>query len=97
MLKGIRNYILILFFILCISCENPNKILYNVENPNYKTIVWVYYGRSCVEHILYSKDSVYTCSYQGTNFLLEKNNENELFSTSAPIRILKCYKIENDD
>ena len=97
MLKGIRNYILILFFILCISCENPNKILYNVENPNYKTIVWVYYGRSNTEHILYSKDSVYTCSYQGTNFLLEKNNENELFSTSAPIRILKCYKIEKDD
>lgn len=96
MLKGIRNYILILFFILLMSCENTNKILYNVENPNYKTIVWVYY-RSSTEYILYSKDSVYTCSYQGTNFLLEKNNENELFSTSAPIRILKCYKIENDD
>ena len=97
MLKGICSYILILFFILCISCENSNKILYNVENPNYKTIVFVYYGRSSTEHILYSKDSVYTCSYQGTNFLLEKNNENELFSTSAPIRIVKCYKIENDD
>ena len=97
MLKGIRNYILILFFVLCMSCENPNDILYNVENPNYKTIVFVYYGRSSTEHILYSKDSVYTCSYQGTNFLLEKNNENELFSTSAPIRILKCYKIEKND
>ena len=50
-------------------------------------------GRSITEYVLYSNDSIYSCSFQGTNFLLEKNNEHEILSTTAPIRILNIKKI----
>lgn len=90
-----RNFLFsILFTILVLtSCDNPNKILYNVEKPNYETIVRVYYRPTYTEYILYSKDSIYSCSFQGTNFLLEKNNEQEILSTTAPIRIYNIKKI----
>ena len=90
-----RNFLFsILFTILILtSCDQPWKILYKVDNPNYRTIVWVYYGRSSEEYILYSNDSIYSCSFQGTNFLLEKNNEHEILSTTAPIRVINIKKI----
>jgi hypothetical protein len=91
-----RNFLFSILFtiLILISCEKSNSVIYNVEKPNYRTIVWVYYGRSTTEYILYSKDSIYTCSFQGTNFLLEKNNEHEILSTTAPIRVLNIKKLE---
>ena len=90
-----RNFLFsILFTILILtSCDRSWNTLYKVENPNYQTVVWIYYGRSSEEYILYSTDSIYTCSFSGTNFLLEKNNEHEILSTTAPIRILNIKKI----
>ena len=90
-----RNFLFsILFTILILtSCDQPWKVLYKVDNPNYRTIVCIYYGRSLTEYVLYSNDSIYSCSFQGTNFLLEKNNEHEILSTTAPIRVLNIKKI----
>lgn len=90
-----RNFLFSILFtiLILISCDKPNNVIYNVDNPNYKTIVWVYYGRSSTEYVLYSNDSIYSCSFQGTNFLLEKNNEHEILSTTAPIQVLKIKKI----
>lgn len=87
----------ILFTILILtSCDQSWKVLHKVDNPNYRTVVWVYYGISSTEYILYSKDSIYSCSFQGTNFLLEKNNEHEILSTTAPIKIKNIKKINYD-
>jgi len=90
-----RNFLFSILFtiLILISCDKPNSIIYNVDNPNYRTIVLVYYGRSITEYVLYSNDSIYSCSFQGTNFLLEKNNEHEILSTTAPIRVLNIKKI----
>ena len=38
---------------------------------------------------IYSDKEIYTCSFQGTNFLLEKDNTEEILSTTAPIQIVK--------
>ena len=90
-----RNFLFSILFtiLILISCDKPNSVIYKVDNPNYRTVVWVYYGRSSTEYILYSNDSIYSCSFQGTNFLLEKNNEHEILSTTAPIRVLNIKKI----
>ena len=90
-----RNFLFsILFTILILtSCDQSWKILYKVDNPNYRTVAGVYYERSFEEYILYSKDSIYTCSFQGTKFLKKKNNEQEILSTTAPIRIISIKKI----
>ena len=95
------NKLLFLFFsFIIISCSNielTNK--FNKEDSinigKYKTeyiIYWTPYSNDC--YTIYSDDSIYTCSFQGTNFLLERNNKEELFSTTAPIKIKSCYKIQ---
>lgn len=69
-----------------------------VEDPNlngmYITKYEIYwsYGISETKEI-YSDKEIYTCSFQGTNFLLEKDNTEEIFSTTAPIRILSCKRM----
>jgi hypothetical protein len=62
----------------------------------YKTEYLIYWcpGYTAENETIYTNDSVYVCSFQGTNFLLEKNNSEELFSTTAPIRILSVEKIK---
>ena len=91
------KFIIFLMF-LFLSFGNRNSILSNiVEDPidsmmigKYKTTYVVYYsyGESQSD-IIYSNKEVYTCSFQGTNFLLEKDNTEEILSTTAPIRIVK--------
>lgn len=61
----------------------------------YKTEYIVHYGIEYSQpNIIYSDNEVYTCSFQGTNFLLEKNNSEEILSTTAPIQIISCKRIE---
>lgn len=98
-----RKHILKLIFVLILlftSC-GPNyrnvHNLYKVDNPNYITYIRVYWASGYYDNYdIYSKDTIYTCSYQGTNFVLEKNNEHEIYSSTAPIKILESIKLNNN-
>lgn len=90
-----KIYVLILFvFILFISCNKISNI-YNDNNDSiligkYKTEYRIYYLPGYVHSdVIYSDKEVYSCSFQGTNFLLEKDNAEEILSTTAPIEIVK--------
>jgi len=87
-----------LMFIGCGDTEKVKTLNYN-ENLSYKykTEINVYYtSYHKQKYIVYSNNEVYTCSFQGTNFLLEKDNSEELISTTAPIQIIETEKIENN-
>jgi hypothetical protein len=90
MTLNIKNKILILiiFCIFCItSCNNQQDSSIIGKYETKYIIHWS--SHISKEYTIYTNDSVYTCSFQGTNFILEKNNTNELFSTTAPIEIIK--------
>ena len=93
MTLNIKNKILIIFCIFCIiSCSNqPNEAIIGKYETKY-TVHWN--SGISKEYTIYTNDSVYTCSFQGTNFILEKDNTNELFSTTAPIEIIKSEIIK---
>lgn len=79
------------------SDEESTRILnYNPsETYKYKTEVNIYYSTyHTQQYIVYSNNEVYTCSFQGTNFLLEKDNSEELFSTTAPMQIMNTEEIK---
>lgn len=96
-----KNIIVIAVFYLltlcgCSEAEQVKQINYN-ENLQYKykTEVYIYYTayhkQKC---IVYSNKEIYTCSFQGTNFLLEKDNSEEYLSTTAPIQIINIEEIK---
>ena len=89
-----KKIIVIIFCILMFySCNHTNDektVNYNKNlDYKYKTEVNVYYSEyHCQKYIVYSNKEMYTCSFQGTNFLLEKDNSEEFLSTTAPIQII---------
>ena len=77
--------ILCLGFLLC-SCSE-NKVI-GIEGK-WETNYMIHYDSHHVKsYTIYTEDEVYTCSFQGTNYLLEKNNAEEIISTTAPIQII---------
>ena len=95
-----RNKIFVIIFsmFLFLSCSGRNSIISNIVGDSidstmigkYKTTYVVYYGYGeSQSDVIYSDKEVYTCSFQGTNFLLEKDNSEEILSTTAPIQIIK--------
>ena len=96
-----KNRILIFIFVifLLISCSNFKKttILGNDSTlvGKYKTEYIVHYNTNYnISYVIYSDNEIYTCSFQGTNFLLEKDNKEEILSTTAPIQIIKSEIVE---
>ena len=97
-LYTMKTKLFILFFVLFILVACGYDISYKL-NPDdidstyigkYKTEYVIYYGPGYAQsNIIYSDKEIYTCSFQGTNFLLEKDNTEEILSTTAPIRIVK--------
>ena len=91
---------IIICFLFCVVLNSCNdKVINEGEDRlnigKYKTeyvIYWSPYSNDL--YTIYSDDSIYTCSFQGTNFLLEKNNKEEILSTTAPIKIIKCELIQ---
>lgn len=89
---------IIICFLVCVGLNSCNDKVINEDRLNigkYKTeyvIYWSPYSNDL--YTIYSDDSIYTCSFQGTNFLLEKNNKEEILSTTAPIKIIKCELIQ---
>lgn len=95
-----------ILFLLLINCflflgcsENEKVKTLNYDSNltyKYKSEIMVYYAEyNTQRYIVYSNNEIYSCSFQGTNFLLEKNNSEELFSTTAPIQIISTEK--NDE
>lgn len=96
-MKKIILFLLSLCFIGCSYKSSINS--YNSiksTGDTYKTEYVIYWcpGFSAEHETIYTNDSTYVCSFQGTNFLLEKNNTEELFSSTSPIRILSIEKIK---
>lgn len=89
------------YIILFTSCNNiidsydsftsQDDSLYIGKYKTEYVIYWTPYDND--SKVIYSDNEVYTCSFQGTNFLLEKDNSEEIFSTTAPIKIKSCIKI----
>lgn len=78
--------------------DNDTDSVCFVEDPSlngmYITKYLIYWDTGVSEtKEIYSDKEIYTCSFQGTNFLLEKDNTEEIFSTTAPIRILSCKRM----
>lgn len=92
-----KIFILIFFLFICVSCNDRKdstniKILGNslTITGKYKTEYIVHYNTyNNVKYEIYSDKEIYVCSFQGTNFLLEKDNPEEILSTTAPIQIIK--------
>ena len=96
-----RIFVLLFAFFMLISCneakESNIRILGNDSNliGKYKTEYIIHYSAyRNPEYIIYSDKEIYTCSFQGTNFLLEKDNNEEILSTTAPIQIVKSEIIK---
>lgn len=97
MILNIKNKLLILLFcFFCLlSCNHngkPDRIL-GADSTligKYKTEYIIHYNSNWnPTYEIYSDKEIYTCSFQGTNFLLEKDNAEEILSTTAPIQIIK--------
>lgn len=91
-----KIYILIFFLFTFVSCNgispNNSKILGQDSTliGKYRTEYIIHYNANYnVTKEIYSDKEIYTCSFQGTNFLLEKDNTEEILSTTAPIQIIK--------
>jgi len=90
-----------LLLCLFLSCngakESTVKFLCNdsILTGKYKTEYIIHYSAyRNPEYTIYSDKEIYTCSFQGTNFLLEKDNSEEILSTTAPIQIVKSEIIK---
>lgn len=102
MILNIKNKLLILLFcFFCLlSCNyngKPDRILGTDSTliGKYKTEYIIHYNSNWnPTYEIYSDKEIYTCSFQGTNFLLEKDNAEEILSTTAPIQIIKSEIIK---
>ena len=90
-----KIFVFIFMIFMLISCnaakESNIRILGedSILIGKYKTEYIVYYGTGyTTTNTIYSDKEIYTCSFQGTNFLLEKDNTEEILSTTAPIQII---------
>ena len=92
--KKILIYILSIF--LFISCSVNNERIIGLNNK-YKTEVNVYYSAKIYRtYTFYTENRVDACSFDGTNYLLEKGRKEELLSTTAPIEIIKQSKFDEN-
>ena len=86
-------FVIVFCTLILFGCTDEEKTKILNYNSNltykYKTEVNVYYSTYHTQkYIVYSNKEMYTCSFQGTNFLLEKDNSEEFLSTTAPMQII---------
>lgn len=87
---------ILMFIILFVSCTNNSTKVIGVNNK-YRTEISVHYSTYCVKTYTYYTNSITDiCSFNGTNYLIEKGNQEELFSTTAPIEIVKQSKFDQN-
>lgn len=84
---------MLLLIVCLVSCESNVKVV--GQKNVYKTTYTVYYATyNNTTRVIYTKSEVSTCSFNGTNYLFE--NEEELFSSTAPIEIIEVIKYDKD-
>ena len=94
-MNKIKKLFIVLFIYLMFSCNNQISKVQILGNDStligkYKTEYIIHYNSNWnPTYEIYSDKEIYTCSFQGTNFLLEKDNTEEILSTTAPIQIIK--------
>lgn len=90
---GIKKIILILSILLIFSCKDKTIGLKNC----YETTYTVYYlNRHIKSYVVYTENETFVCSFGGTNYLFEKDKEEEIFSSTAPIEIVEQIKYDKD-
>jgi len=91
-----KRIIMGLILFLFISCVNQEPRLIGLENK-YRTEVKVHYSTyERTIYTFYTDNETDVCSFNGTNYLVEKGNKEELFSSTAPIEIIKQSKFDNN-
>ena len=91
-----KRIIIILSLFLFIACSNKESRLIGLENK-YKTEIIVHYSTHRITtYTFYTDNETDVCSFNGTNYLVEKGNKEELFSSTAPIEIIKQSKFDNN-
>lgn len=85
---------IILFVLFTIFGCKQDKII--GLNNKFETVYRVYYGAGSYDYTVYTDNETFVCSFNGTNYLLEKGGTEELFSSTAPIRIKKQYKYDGN-
>ena len=98
-LFGIIIFILFTISGLLCACfkktSNEERII-GIENK-YRTEINIYWSTYEIKtYTYYTDNSVDVCSFNGTNYLIEKGNTEELLSTTAPIEIIKQSKFDKD-
>ena len=91
-----KRIIIVLSLFIFIACSNKESRLIGLENK-YRTEVRIHYstyGRTT--YTFYTDNETDVCSFNGTNYLVEKGNNEELFSSTAPIEIIKQSKFDNN-
>lgn len=90
---------LLLFCLFNYSCIDKHK-KFNVSNDTeiinkYKTEIRVHYSAYEKPYYIFITDNeTDICSFNGTNYLIEKGKQEEIFSTTAPIEITGQFKID---
>ena len=91
-----KRIIIVLSLFLFIACSNKESRLIGLENK-YKTEIIVHYSTHRITtYTFYTDNETDVCSFNGTNYLVEKGNNEELFSSTAPIEIIKQSKFDSN-
>lgn len=91
-----KEVIISLLVFLFIGCGNVENNMIGKENK-YKTEIKVHYSANeRTIYTFYTNKRVDVCSFNGTNYLIEKDNQEELMSTTAPIEIIKQSKFDTN-
>lgn len=80
-------------FCMMSSCVKEKTIgLKNIYETEYK----VHYASGTIRfHVAYTDSEPIACSFNGTNYLIEKDKDEEIMSTTAQIEIVKITKYDN--
>lgn len=88
--------ILAFMSIVFVSCTNNSTKTIGINNK-YRTEIRVHYSTYEVKtYTYYTNDITDICSFNGTNYLIEKDKTEELLSTTAPIEIVKQSKFDKN-
>lgn len=90
--KIIRIFFIAFMFCTLSSCVKEKTLgLKNIYKTEYK----IHYASGSIRyHVAYTCSEPVACSFNGTNYLLEKDKDEEIVSTTAQIEILSITKYD---
>jgi len=91
-----RIILITLLISIIVGCNNSHDRIIGLENK-YRTEIKVHYSTyERTIYTFYTDNKVDVCSFNGTNYLIENGNQEELMSTTAPIEIIKQSKFDKN-